>query len=183
MKKIVFIPGLLGGPRDLWVIRPMFKNFEIIPFYYNTTLKEPVEKIAKQLDKFINNLNLKKGEKISIIGLSAGGVIADYYLKYINNKRVDKFVSICSPFKGSYLAHLTKIANHKNYRLNSKFLTELSKKKLKNVKVKNIWCFFDYLVPGTSGKGTNPQHTYFFFHPFIEYWPPIILDIKKFLER
>jgi hypothetical protein len=51
------------------------------------------------------------------------------------------------------------------------------------VKIKNIYSKIDFIVPGSSGKGTNPKHTYFFVHPLVQFWPPIIKEIKEFLEE
>jgi hypothetical protein len=187
MKKVIFVPGFYGGKYQIWLIKIILKNFELIYFQYNTTLKESIEKIAKQLKNFINNLKLNKEEKVDIIGLSAGGIIIDYYLKFIDNKKINKFISICSPFKGTYLANIyslfLKSKGLQQLKSNSIFLKELFKKRLNNIKVENIWCLFDLIVPGTSAKGINPKHTYFFLHWFIQYWPPVIFEIKRFLNE
>lgn len=171
----------------MWLLKVILKKFELIYFPYKTNLEEPIEKIANKLKNFINGLKLNKGEKVSIIGLSAGGIIVEYYLKFLDNKKIDKFISLYSPFKGTYLAYIyslfLKRKGLQQLKSNSIFLNELAKKKLNNIKVKNIWCWLDPLVPGTSAKGINPKHTYFFLHWFVQYWPPIILEIKKFLNK
>jgi hypothetical protein len=183
MKKIIFIPGFSGGKRDMYILKKVFKEFDILYFPYDTKLTENLEEYAIQLKNFVNELKLKKGEKVSIISFSAGGIIASYYTKFLDKSKVDKIVTVCSPFKGSYLANLfwKKRKGLQQIKLKSKFLGKLSKKELVGVKTKNFWCYLDFIVQGSSGRGTNPEHTLFFIHPFIQWWPPISYKIRKFL--
>ena len=182
MKKVIFISGFLGGKTDILLFKPLLKDFELIYFKYNTSLKQDIETISKQLKNFINK-KLKKNEKVSIIAISAGGIIADYYLKFLDSSKIDKLVTICSPFKGTYTAKafFGKLKGLKQIENNSLFLKELNKKKT-TVKRKSIWCKFDPIVPGESAKGKNPKHTYFLLHPIVMFWPPVILEVKKFLR-
>lgn len=182
MKKVIFLPGFTGGKRDMWLTKKMLKNFEVLYFNYDTGLNKKIEDIAKKLDYFVKK-NVK-GEKASIVGLSAGGVIATHYLKFINNKKIDKLVTICSPLKGTWLTHLfsAKRKGLQEISLNSNFLEKLNSKKL-NVKSMSIYSYLDYLVPGNSGKTANSLHTLFFLHPIIQYNPYIINKVKKFLEK
>ena len=71
MKKVIFISGFFGGKTDILLFKPMLKDFELIYFKYNTSLKQDIEKISKQLKDFINK-KLKKNEKASIIAISVG---------------------------------------------------------------------------------------------------------------
>ena len=88
-QKIIFLPGFTGGKRDAWIMKPMLRNkFDFYIFDYKTGLKEDLRIIAKQLQKFIDNLKLKKDEKIIIIGLSVGGIIASYYLKFLDDTKI-----------------------------------------------------------------------------------------------
>jgi triacylglycerol esterase/lipase EstA (alpha/beta hydrolase family) len=130
MKKVIFITGYLGSRLDYIFLEHSLKDkFELIYFDYNTTLKSKIETIAKQLQKFINSTKLKKNEKISMIGFSVGGLISEYYLKFIDNKKVDKLITIYSPFKGTYLAYLSikKFPGLCELKNNSPFIKKLSK--------------------------------------------------------
>ncbi len=182
MKKVIFIAGMYGGKRDQFILQKILKNFKVIYFPYNTKLYETFETIAKQLDYFIKNLNLKKDEKVSIVGVSAGGIISDYYLKFIDIKRVNKIAIIYSPFKGTYLTHLFSKKRKGIHQINysSKFLNKLNSKKIKNVKIISFWSFLDPLIPGTSGKYKNSHHSLFFLHWIVQFWPPILYKIKNF---
>ena len=184
MKKVIYVPGFIGKPKDTRVIKPALVNFEFIYFDYDTSLKEPLDKIARKLKRFINNLKLGECEKIDIIGFSAGGVISDYYLKFLDKTKVEKFVSIHSPFKGTYLASLSKTRKGlQQLKPKSSFLNKLSKKKLTCIKTKNIYSKFDPIVPGDSGGGVNSKSHSFFIHPYAMLWKPVVREVKKFLEE
>ncbi|MDE1848480.1 MAG: hypothetical protein KGH55_00400 [Nanoarchaeota archaeon] len=162
----------------------MLKNFEVIYFPYDTTLRKSITEYALQLKSFINNLNLTRKEKVSIFSLSAGGIIASYYTKFLDKKRVNKLVTVCSPFGGSWIRiFFRKRRGAQELGPNSILLKRLANKKNKFIKEFNLWCFLDPLVPGTSGKGDNSKHTLFFLHWVIQFWPPIILRAKDFLEE
>ncbi len=184
MKKVIFVPGFIGKLRDMQTFEKMLKDFDLVYFHYDTSLEEPLEKIAKQLRTFVNRMKLKKGKKISIIGFSAGGVVTDYYLKFLDNTKVDKFVSVHSPFKGTYLASIfNKRKGLQELRPKSAFLEKLARRKIKGVKVKNVYSKFDPVVPGDSGEGTNPKSHGFFIHTYAMHWKPIVKEVKDFLEE
>jgi hypothetical protein len=187
MKKIIVVPGFLEPKKDRGLIKPLLKDFDVIFFNYDNKLSESIEENSKKLKKFIDSLHLKKNEKVSIIGLSVGGVITDYYLKFMQHEKVDKFISIFSPFGGSFWANLfsKKRKGLKQLIPNSDFLKKLSKRKTKNVRRMSVWCFFDPIVSGISARGENPKHSFFFFHNFKYLQPktPIISKVKKFLKR
>ena len=184
MKKVIFIAGMSGGKRDMLLVKKILKGFEVLYFPYNTKLTENLEEYAKQLKNFINKLELKKNEKVSIVSYSAGGIIASYYIKFLEKKRVDKIITVCSPFNGTWLWRLSseKKKGVQQVRKNSDLLKKIASGKIKPVKELNFWCWFDPLVLGTSGKASNPKHTIFFLHWIIQFWPPIICKIRKFLN-
>ncbi len=183
MKKVIFVCGMSGGKRDMFLIKHILKDFNVIYFPYDVWLNETIEQSAKRLEKFVNELNLNKKEKISIVSVSAGGIISEYYLKFLDNKKVDKIVTLCSPFKGTWLAELFFKGNKglRELRKESPLLKKIQNKKLKNIKELNFWCYFDPIVPGKSARGENPRHTLFFLHWIIQFWPPVIYKIKEFL--
>lgn len=186
-KKIIFLCGMHGGKRDMFVVKRILKDFEIIYFKYDNTLRESIENSAKKLKSFVAGLKLKRGEKVGLIGLSVGGVVADYYLKFLDRSKVDRFVSICSPLHGTYLAALEFLfigerKGLKQFRKDSGLIKKLNKEKLNGVKAKSFWCWIDPLVPGRSGRGENPEHTLFFLHWIVHFWPPIVYKVKRFFE-
>jgi len=185
MKKVIFVAGMSGGKRDMFLVKKILKEFEVLYFPYNTKLTETFEEYAKQLKNFIDKLKLKKNEKVSIVSFSGGGLIGEYYIKFLDKNKVDKIVTVCTPFKGSWIWRLysQKRKGVQQARKNSNLLKKIASKEIKPVKELNLWCWFDPLVLGTSGKASNPKHSLFFLHWIIQFWPPIIYDIRKFLRN
>ena len=184
MKKIVFIGGMCGSKRDIFLIKRILKEFNILYFKYDSSLTKTIEQYSLELKKFINKINLNKNEKIKIVSFSAGGIIAEYYLKFVDNDKVDKIIAVCSPFKGSWLPLIypRKMRGLQECKKNSIFLKKLRAHKLKEtIGEKTFWCLFDPIVPGISARGENPEHTFFPLHWIIQFWPPLIYKIRKFL--
>lgn len=184
MKKIIYISGFTGGKRDIFLAKKILKDYEIIYFKYNTFLVQTVEEISEELKDFIKKIKLRKNEKINLIGLSAGGILALYYAKFLDKKRrIDKIVTIHSPINGTYLTKFfpKKLKGLQEMKRHSKFLEKLAKKKIK-VKQLNFWNYIDELVPGKSGRGENPIRDWIPHLP-IAYWPPIYYKIKEFLKE
>jgi hypothetical protein len=184
MKKIIYIPGFGWHKFDYLLIKLFLHNFKVCFFSYKRKLgQEKIENLAKQLNNFIKSLKLKKSEKVSIIAHSMGGLIAEYYLKFIDNKKVDKLITLCSPFKGTPWAFLLDKKGIKEMKPNSCFLKKLNNKKLKNVKEESIYSEEDFIVPHKSGRHLKSKLTLFFIHPLITFWPPVILEARRFLGK
>ena len=164
----------------------MQKDFKFYYFKFKNKFgQRKIETLAEELKTFIDNLNLKKGEKISIIAFSVGGLISEYYLKFIDNKQVDKIITICSPFKGTPWASIffKKRIGMRELQERSIFLKKLNKEKMpRTIKQESIWDEEDFIVPHKLAKQGKAKRTLFFLHPLIEFWPPTILEIKKFLQ-
>jgi triacylglycerol esterase/lipase EstA (alpha/beta hydrolase family) len=186
-KKVIFISGYNGHKSAPLLMRLFLgRKFKIISFNHNMSFgKIKVEKFAKQLQKYVNKLKLEKEEKVSIVGHSMGGVIAEYYPKFLDNNKVDKLITICAPFKGSPMASIffSDRKGMKEIQKNSGFLKKLQKKKLRGVREESIYCEEDIVVPNKSGKRGSSIRSYFFIHIIIHFWPPVILEVKRFLEK
>jgi len=183
-KKIVFVSGFLGGKHDM-IFFEKDKRFEIYYFRYNTYLIQNLEEIGKELNDFILSLDLKKNEKIGFVGHSAGGVIIDYFLKKFGFKNCDVFVSLCSPFKGSFFGNFFPFLKGVwMLRRGSDFLKKWRvKKNNKSLKRLSLWCPLDIMVLGTSGKGEGAEKTWFLLHWFIQYYKPIVRRCCDFLAE
>ncbi len=183
MKRVVFITGFLGG--GVSVIKKIFgEKFYIINFHYDNSGKKKIEVIAGRLKKFIDKLFLKKAEKIDIIAFSMGGLIASYYCKFIDNKKINMLVTISTPFRGAFLGKMFSGRDAvKQMCPNSSFLKKLNRKKFTRIKQKSFWDRDDFVVSGNSARYGHSRRFNFFFHPFATYWPPLINAIKKELEN
>jgi esterase/lipase len=184
MKKVIFVYGFKGTNKDSKTAKKILDNYDLICFEYDSGLKQPLEEITEELDDFIIS-KTKKDEKVNLIGVSAGGIIAAYYTKFVSPYKVDKLATICSPFKGSYVPIFYSKDRRGLYELfyNSKFLKKLNSRKMNKTKTINFYSYFDLLVPGSSGKAENSYHTWDLFHFTIQNNKSILNNIKEFFEK
>ncbi|MFH1521990.1 MAG: alpha/beta fold hydrolase [archaeon] len=102
----------LFGERDVTIISVGYN-------YFSST-----EEAAKEISFKINDLMRKaRVNKINLIGVSYGGCVVRHYVEYLGgHKKVNKLVSVCSPYSGlskKSVAHrMTKFAG------NNKDITE-----------------------------------------------------------
>lgn len=183
MKKVIFIYGFTGSKKDSETAKKVLDNYNLICFEYNSGLKQPLEEIAEELGDFIIS-KTKKDEKVNLIGVSAGGIIASYYAKFVSPYKVDKLATICSPFKGTYIPifYSKKREGLKELFYSSEFLKKFNSRKMNKTKTINFYSYLDVLVPGNSGKGENPHYTWDFFHFTIHNNKRILNNIKEFFS-
>jgi triacylglycerol lipase len=82
--------------------------------------------LAKKLQHFIDQ-KLGKDQPIAIIGFSMGGLVARYYLQYLDGyKRTLTFFSISSPHSGTWTAYCYFGKGARDMRPNSRFLAKLA---------------------------------------------------------
>ena len=184
MKKIFFIYGFGGHKGQARIAKKVLNNYELICFEYNSKLEQSLRKIVLDLDNFINFKTSEK-EKVNLVGISTGGIIATYYAGFVSPKKVHKLATICSPFKGTYVTsfYSKRRKGLKELNRNSAFLKKLNSKKLGKDKTINFYSVLDLLVPGKSGKGENPFHTSNFFHFTIQNDKRIFKKIKEFFDK
>jgi len=184
MKKVIFIYGFTGSKKDSETAKKVLDNYKVICFEYNSRLRQSLDEIAKELDNFIIS-KTSKNERVNLIGVSAGGIIASYYTKFVSPNKVDKLATICSPFKGSYVPifYSKDRRGLKELFYNSEFLKKLNSRKMNKTKTINIYSYLDILVPGSSGKVENPFHTWNFFHFTITKDKNILNKVKEFFDR
>ncbi len=126
--KIIFLPGLgaswnhtgmlfgMDKPSSEWQMTPgvkiydgLFKTLEsagysreedqnLFVFNYNWT--QPISKTVLELKHFINQINLKTGEKIDLVGHSMGGVVARSCAQLNPELPIDQVVTLGSPHQG-----------------------------------------------------------------------------------
>ena len=182
-EKIIFVYGWAGNRKQEKTAKQVLKDYDVSCFEYNSRLEQSLEEIAKELDGFVTS-EVDKNERVSLIGVSAGGIISSYYASFVSPEKVNKVITICSPFKGAYFVnfYLSKRRGVRELSKNSPFLKKLNSKKLDKNKTLNFYSCLDILVPRSSGKGENPVHTWNCFHFLIHKDKKIFNKIKEFLE-
>ena len=186
MGKVVYVPGFKGRVGEAWLLEDALreKGNRLIYFNYDTSFKKHIKEIGEEFRDYVEeNLDLSRGEKISFIGNSAGGLVVYYYIKLLGGEEItDKIVTLETPLKGTRLASFLRNRNGvANMRKNSPLLEELAGIKLnQDIRVKNVWCPLDIVVPGYYARGINPEVTYYPFHVYIQDQPRVINKILSF---
>ena len=130
-KPIVLIHGL-------WNTSDIFKSLtkELDRYsidYFAPTLQHDFGKVSIiDLTKSLNELIINKYgyyKEIDLLGFSMGGIIGSYWLKYFEgHRRINKFISVGSPHKGTFTAQLVPefpLKGISEMKIKSKFLKEL----------------------------------------------------------
>lgn len=118
--------------------------------------KGSFEQSAVLLQKYLEKRNLNN---IILVGISSGALTSLVYLQEHNGwERVDKFVSIGAPFKGTWTAlTLTLFYSGRQLLPRSPFIKKIKKYEVKNLD--RIYCFrttIDEMVPfGSVLKGSH----------------------------
>ncbi len=104
---------------------------------------EPIQKLTKSIENFIQKENLKK---FYILAHSKGGIVAKFFMdsnsKSSNN--LLKCLTIATPWQGTEFAHI-KIANTKELQPKSKLLKKINNSKNKE-KIVNIYGEIDNVI-------------------------------------
>ena len=109
--------------------------------------------LAGQVAEFIER-TFPAGQKIDLVGFSMGGLVCRYYLQRLGGlERVERFVSIATPHRGSWWAWLLPNAGCRQMRPGSAFLRDLASDahRLSAIRHTSIWTPFDLMIlPFTS---------------------------------
>jgi triacylglycerol lipase len=190
MNPILFIHGFAGSDEHYKPIKKFLKEKGIDNFYefrYNNkfglnSLKFAAQELSEYADKYI------KEDHIHIIALSQGGIVALTYLKYFGNGKinVDKLFTLCTPHRGSLLAHLFNWAGFVDLRPKSKLLLELEKFiKEEKMEIYSVYTPFDCMVfPGWNARAKRGKRKIVFSptHPMALCCPAALKFIYKNLK-
>jgi triacylglycerol lipase len=93
---------------------------------------------------------------IDVLGFSMGGIVGRYYTQRLDHrKRVRHLITVGSPHRGTWTAHLLPRNGARQMRPGSRFLRELNHDvhDLGHVTLSSIWTPFDLMiVPAGSSK-------------------------------
>lgn len=116
-----------------------------------------IDALAQQLADYIDSsLALAPGQKFDLIGFSMGGLATRYYLQNLGgHRRVERYISLAAPQRGTLTAYLWPLIGARQMRFNSPFLRDLdaNRERLKNLKLTTIWTPLDLMIlPATSSR-------------------------------
>ena len=152
VKQVLMIHGIndtgnIFNPMSIYLQKAGYKThaIDLKPNYGIADLRE----LAQQVKQYIDD-NFSVPEKIILIGFSMGGLITRYYLQRLNGiQKVDKYISISAPNKGSLWAYLLPFKGIQQMRPNSNFLQDLNQdvqQKLNLVPSLFLWTPVDTMI-------------------------------------
>jgi len=116
---------------------------------------EVLEKLAQQVANYVND-TFATAQPLDIVGFSMGGIVSRYYIQRLGGiNKVQRFITISSPHKGTIIAYGTWLAGAVQMRPNSDFINDLNAdfKMLKQLNFTSIWTPYDLMIlPATSSR-------------------------------
>ena len=107
-----------------------------------------IAELAVQLAAFVQE-NFPHAESIDLIGFSMGGLVSRYYLQRLGGlDRVQRFITISSPHRGSALAHLIPNPGCRDMRPRSALLRDLESDadRLRSLQFTSFWTPLDLMI-------------------------------------
>jgi triacylglycerol lipase len=108
----------------------------------------PLELLAQQLAGFVNR-HLGETATLDLVGFSMGGLVTRYYMQRLGGiDRVEHYVTLSAPHRGTIAAYFTGRAGCVQMRPNSEFLRDLQSdvSMLSKVKFTSIWTAWDTII-------------------------------------
>ena len=116
---------------------------------------EVLEKLAQQVANYVND-TFEAARPVDIVGFSMGGIVSRYYIQRLGGiNKVQRFITISSPHKGTIIAYGTWLAGAVQMRPNSDFINDLNAdfKMLKQLNFTSIWTPYDLMIlPASSSR-------------------------------
>ncbi|HEY9837530.1 MAG TPA: triacylglycerol lipase [Vampirovibrionales bacterium] len=115
-----------------------------------------LDRLAEQLSNFIDQ-TLGGDRPLDLIGFSMGGIVSRYYLQRLGGiERVQRFISISAPNKGTVTAYALPLPGCLQMRPKSPFLEDLNRdavEMLGRVNFTSIWTPYDgMIIPAKSSQ-------------------------------
>lgn len=114
-----------------------------------------LEKLAVQVAEYVD-YNFAPGQPLDLVGLSMGGLVTRYYVQRLGGlERVQRFITISAPNKGTRMAYLSARPGVVQMRPGSAFIEDLNQdvSMLKQINFTSLWTPWDcIIVPATSSQ-------------------------------
>ena len=115
----------------------------------------PLDYLAQQIANYVEK-TFPPEQPIDIVGFSMGGIVSRYYIQRLGGiDRVQRFITISSPHRGTVLAYLLDRPGSIQMRPDSPFLADLNRDlaMLERINFTSIWTPYDLMiVPPTSSQ-------------------------------
>lgn len=115
----------------------------------------PLELLARQTANFVNR-TFSPNTTIDLVGFSMGGIVGRYYVQRLGGiDRVQRFVTLSSPHRGTWLAYSSFRLGCTQMRPDSPFLQDLNRDAamLRRIQFTSVWTPLDaMIVPANSSQ-------------------------------
>jgi triacylglycerol lipase len=112
-----------------------------------------IDRLAAQLAEYIG-ARVAPAQAIDLVGFSMGGIVCRYYLQRLDGlRRVERFVSLASPHRGTWSAFLRNNTGARQMRRGSRFLEDLNRDAavLDRIRATSVWTPWDLMIlPASS---------------------------------
>ncbi|UBF25854.1 triacylglycerol lipase [Kovacikia minuta CCNUW1] len=112
-----------------------------------------LEHLAQQISDYIDR-TFDADQPLDVVGFSMGGIVSRYYLQRLGGiKRVERFITLSSPHRGTLVAYGSFRPGCMQMRPNSSFLQDLNRDiaMLEQINFTSIWTPLDtMIVPANS---------------------------------
>lgn len=109
---------------------------------------KPLDHLAEQVGDFIAK-TFPPEQPIDIVGFSMGGIVSRYYVQRLGGiERVQRFITISSPHRGTFTAYAFDRPGCIQMRPDSEFLFDLNRdvSMLERLNFTSIWTPFDLMI-------------------------------------
>jgi triacylglycerol esterase/lipase EstA (alpha/beta hydrolase family) len=109
---------------------------------------EVLDKLAQQVANYIA-ATFAPEQPLDIVGFSMGGIVSRYYIQRLGGiDKVQQFITISSPHKGTVIAYGTWHSGAVQMRPNSDFLNDLNSdvQMLNKLNFTSIWTPYDLMI-------------------------------------
>jgi len=114
-----------------------------------------LDSLAKQLADYISE-TFDPQQPLDIVGYSMGGIVSRYYVQRLGGiNRVQRFITISSPHRGTLTAYSLPLPGYLDMRPDSRLLRDLNQDVtvLKRINFTSMWTPFDIMiVPSNSSQ-------------------------------
>ncbi|MTJ12959.1 triacylglycerol lipase [Anabaena sp. UHCC 0187] len=109
---------------------------------------EVLDKLAQQVANYIA-ATFEPEQPLDLVGFSMGGLISRYYIQRLGGiERVQRFITISSPHKGTVIAYGSWLPGCMQMRPHSPFIEDLNSdvQMLKQLNFTSIWTPYDLMI-------------------------------------
>jgi triacylglycerol lipase len=161
---ILLVHGLMDTSQDMRKIASHLRNLGWQVFDIDLTLNDGstrLEILAQQVADFVDR-TFGQDLSIDLLGFSMGGLVTRYYLQRLGGiERVQRYISISAPNRGTVAGYFSMRPGCIQMRPNSEFIRDLNRDvdRLQCLNFTCLWTPFDLIIlpPSSSQLGIGTE--------------------------